>query len=334
MPMATVLFGLNRVFFWLHCPNFRSGLRTIPAGSFAMHRQAYLFLTLTTLFWGGNAVAGKLAVGHISPMVLTSARWLLMCIIMLVLGWPRLKADWQAVRNNWLLLSALGFFGFTVFTIALYMALIYTTAINVSIEQAGMPMLIFLLNFLFFRAKASWAQLVGLVLSIVGVVLVACHGEPARLLGLDLNIGDAIMLVGSIVYAGYTVALRFKPAIHWQTLMIVLSGSAFVTSLPFLAAEVAVGAGYVPDTQGWLVLLYVLAFPSILSQIFYVRGVELIGANRAGLFINLVPIFGTLLSIILLGEDFRLYHAIALALVFGGIWLAERGAKHFEAPPS
>lgn len=293
-------------------------------------RQAYLLLTLTALFWGGNAVAGKLAVGHISPMVLTSARWLLMCLIMLALGWPRLKADWRLVRENWLLLSALGFVGFTVFTIALYMALVYTTAINVSIEQAGMPMLIFLLNFLFFRAKASWAQIVGLVLSIGGVVLVACHGEPARLLTLDFNIGDAIMLVGTIVYAAYTVALRFKPAIHWMSLMIALSGTAFVSSLPFLFAETALGLTFVPDTRGWLVLAYVLAFPSLLSQIFYVRGVELIGANRAGLFINMVPIFGTLLSIILLSEDFHLYHAIALGLVFGGIWLAEK----YPASPS
>lgn len=294
-------------------------------------RQAYILLMLTALFWGGNAVAGKLAVGHISPMVLTSARWLLMCLAMLAIGWPRLKADWQAVRNNWLLLSALGFVGFTLFTIALYVALIYTTAINVSIEQAGMPMLIFLLNFLFFRAKASWIQIVGLILSIAGVVLVACHGEPARLLTLDFNIGDAIMLVGVIVYAGYTVALRYKPAIHWKSLMIVLSGSAFVTSLPFLFAENALGATFVPDTQGWLVLAYVLAFPSILAQIFYVRGVELIGANRAGLFINMVPIFGTLLSILLLNERFQLYHALALALVFGGIWLAEANAR--KLPP-
>ena len=91
------------------------------------------------------------------------------------------------------------------------------------------------------------------------------HGEPARLLALDLNVGDAIMLVGSIVYAGYTVALRFKPAIHWQTLMIVLSGSAFLSSLPFLGVEVALGVSHIPDMQGLLVLLYVLAFPSILS---------------------------------------------------------------------
>jgi len=289
-----------------------------------MHRKAYILLLLTTLFWGGNAIAGKLAVGHISPMLLTSARWMLAMLTLLVLGWPRLKSDWPAVRANWLLLSALGAFGFTVFNVGLYTALTYTTAINVSVEQAGMPMLIFLLNFLFFRLKASAMQMVGLILSIVGILLTASHGEPARLLALDLNAGDAIMLASCVVYSAYTVVLRFKPAIHWQSLMIALTASAFVFSIPFALAEFQTGHGIWPDPRGWAILAYVVIGPSILAQIFYIRGIELIGANRAGLFINLVPIFGTLLSILLLGEEFHLYHALALALVFGGIWLSER----------
>jgi drug/metabolite transporter (DMT)-like permease len=105
--------------------------------------------------------------------------------------------------------------------------------------------------------------------------------------------------------------------------MIVLTGAAFLSSLPFAAAEFAWGAGIVPDARGWAVVAYTSIFPSILAQVFYIRGVELIGANRAGLFINLVPIFGTLLSIAILGEEFRAYHALALVLTLGGIWLAE-----------
>jgi len=292
-----------------------------------MNRKAYTFLLLTALFWGGNAIAGKLAIGHISPMMLTSARWLFAFIFMAAIGWSRFRRDWPAIRSSWLLLFLLGMFGFTVFNVALYTALTYTTAINVSVEQAGMPMIIFLLNFLLFRLKASWAQIVGLVMSIGGILLTASHGEPARLLALDLNFGDAIMLAACIVYSAYTVALRFKPAIHWQSLMIVLTGTAFLTSIPFTIGEFRYGSGIFPDRQGWLILLYVVAFPSIVAQIFYIRGVELIGANRAGLFINLVPIFGTFLSIMLLGEAFHVYHAIALALVFSGIWLAETSGR-------
>jgi drug/metabolite transporter (DMT)-like permease len=292
-----------------------------------MTRNAYVLLLLTTLFWGGNAVAGKLAVGHISPMLLTTARWTFALAILYALGSGRLAADWQTVKAHKGLLFALGFCGFTLFNVSLYTALVYTTAINVSIEQAGMPMLIFLFNFLVFRTRVAALQIVGLVLSVAGIALTASHGEPARLLAMDVNIGDAILLGGVIVYSAYTVMLRRKPPIHWLSLMIALTASALVTSLPFTAAEFALGQGIVPDARGLAILVYVIIFPSILSQVFYIRGVELIGANRAGLFINLVPIFGTLLSILVLGEDFHLYHALALALVFGGIWLAEHSGR-------
>ena len=292
-----------------------------------MHRTAYLLLLSTTLFWGGNAVAGKLAVGHVSPMLLTALRWGGALVILAALGWPRLKADWPEVRRNLPLLTALGALGFTGFNIALYTALTHTTAINASIEQAGMPMLIFAINFLLFRLRVTWAQILGFVLSIIGVALTASHGEPARLLALDVNFGDLLMLFGVVVYSAYTVALRFKPAIHWQSLMIVLTAVALVTSLPFVAAEFRLGAGIAPDGLGWAIVAYTILFPSILAQVFYIRGVELIGANRAGLFINLVPIFGTLLSILILREAFHLYHGVAMALVLGGIWLAETSGR-------
>jgi len=292
-----------------------------------MHKTAYSLLLLTTLFWGGNAVAGKLAVGHVSPMLLTTARWGLALVVLLIIGWPRLKADWPKVKRNAVYLIMLGAFGFTIFNVALYSALIYTSAINVSIEQAGIPMLIFVANFLLFRLRATWAQIAGFTISLVGVALTASHGDPARLLALDLNFGDVLMLGAVVAYAGYTVALRFKPAIHWQSLMIALTGGAFVTAMPFTFAEAWSGALILPDALGWAVILYTAIFPSILAQIFYVRGVELIGANRAGLFVNLVPVFGTLMSVLLLGEEFHLYHAIALALVLGGIWLAETSGR-------
>ena len=292
-----------------------------------MHRQAYVLLLLTTLFWGGNAVAGKLAIGHISPLLLNAGRWAIAFAILYFMGRKRLLADWPAIRPKLPLLVALGAFGFTVFNVALYSALNYTSAINASIEQAGIPMLIFMLNFLLFRLRAGIGQIIGFLLSIAGVALTASHGEPARLLDLDINFGDALMVVGVVVYSLYTVALRYRPAIHWQSLMIVLTGAAFISALPFAGLEFAWGAGIVPDSRGWAIVAYTAIFPSILSQIFFIRGVELIGANRAGLFINLVPIFGTLLSILILGEDFRAYHAIALVLTLGGIWLAEASGK-------
>ncbi|MBX3569537.1 MAG: DMT family transporter [Rhizobiaceae bacterium] len=292
-----------------------------------MYRNAYVLLLLTTLFWGGNAVAGKLAVGHVSPMLLTCARWTGACLLLWLIGRRRLADDMATVRAAFPMLAGLGFIGFTIFNVALYAALVHTTAINVSIEQGGIPMLIFLLNFLWFRITVTTLQIAGLIMSIVGVALTASHGNLARLLELDVNLGDAIMLAALVAYSIYTVMLRRKPALHWQSLMIVLTAVGALTSLPFALGEMLLGAVIWPDARGWVILAYVVVFPSVLAQIFYIRGVELIGANRAGLFINLVPIFGTLLSLAILGEAFHAYHAAALALVLGGIALSELSSR-------
>lgn len=296
-----------------------------------MNKTAYTLLLLTTIFWGGNAVAGKLAVGHVSPMLLTAARWGLAAAFLFAIGWRNFVADWPTIKRNAFYLAGLGFFGFTVFNIALYSAVLYTSAINVSIEQAGIPMLIFIANFLLFRQRATWAQIAGFLISLAGVALTAGHGDISRLLTLEVNHGDLLMLAALFAYAGYTVALRVKPRLHWQSLMIALTASAFLTSLPFALVEFSAGAAILPDARGWGVILYTAIFPSILAQAFYVKGVELIGANRAGLFVNLVPVFGTLGSVLVLGEAFHAYHAIALALVFGGIWLAETSGRKAAA---
>ncbi|MES0153843.1 DMT family transporter [Mesorhizobium sp. M0018] len=296
-----------------------------------MHRAAYLFLLFTTLLWGGNSVAGKLAVGHISPMTLVFLRWLLAVLILLPIGWGTLRQDWPVVRRHWLLLGGLGACGFAFFNAIFYTALNYTTAINVSIEQAAIPIVIIIANFVLFRLRVNRVQIAGVVLTIIGVAVTASHGDLRQLLKLDLNFGDAIMLVAVLCYSFYSVGLRLKPIIRWQSLMLALSVAALVTSLPFFLWEIAAGKVIVPDARGWAVAFYTAIGASVISQIFYIRGNELIGANRAGLFINLVPIFGTLLSVLIVGETFQLYQALALALVLGGISLAEYSGRKMAA---
>jgi drug/metabolite transporter (DMT)-like permease len=287
---------------------------------------AYVLLLLTTLFWGANVVAGKLSLGHISPMFLTTIRWAIALVVLSLIGWPRLRADWYVVRRNAIYLGSLGAVGFAVFNIAVYSAVRFTSGINVSVEQGAVPMLIFLANFLVFRLHITWPQVLGLVLSSAGILLVASHGDPGRILALEFNIGDAIMVAAGAAYARYAVALRNKPTMHWQSLMIAMSAGALLASIPFTAAEIAMGAVVYPDSVGWAVIFFTAIFPSVIAQAFFVKGVELIGANRAGLFINLVPIFGTLLSVLVVNESLRPYHGLAMTLVFGGIWLAETKA--------
>ncbi len=296
-----------------------------------MARTAYILLTFTALFWGGNAVAGKLAVGHISPVMLTSLRWLVAFLVMLAIGHRNFRNDLPVLRANALKLFLYGAGGFAGFNIILYSGLQYTTAINATIVQAGMPMLVILANFALFAIRVSPLQIVGFFLTLAGIGLTAGHGDIARVFQLDLNRGDAILLIAVLLYAAYTVALRFKPQVHWQSFMIALTFSAFLATVPFLGWEVASGTAHLPDMLGLAAGAYTAIFPSILSQVFYIRGNEILGANRAGLFINVVPIFGTGLSILILGEAFQPFHAAALLFVFSGIAISEMGGRRLAA---
>lgn len=292
-----------------------------------MHRTAYLLLSLTALFWGGNSVAGRMAVGELSPMLFVAARWGLAFVLLLAIGWRELLSDWTALRNRAPWLIAMAFFGFTLFNVCLYGALHFTTAVNSSVVQAAMPAFVFAASYVWRRQTTSPAQIVGFMVTLVGVAVIASGGSLAALMSLSVNPGDALVIFAIAVYGLYTVALRDKPATHWKSLMIALSGLSFATALPFAVAEWAAGASLGPTPKGWAILAYAAIFPSILSQVFWIRGNELIGANRAGLFINLVPVFGTALAILILGERLAPFHILALALVMGGIAIAEKGKK-------
>ncbi|HEU0230632.1 MAG TPA: DMT family transporter [Burkholderiaceae bacterium] len=292
--------------------------------------KAYVLLALTTLFWAGNSIAGKLAVGHVSPMILVTARWASVMAVLYVFGKRRIATDWPTIRPRLFHLLLLGALGFTVFSVALYYALVYTTAINASILQGGMPLFVFAASFVLFSSRIGVEQAVGFVLSFVGVVVIAMRGEWARLIGLDINFGDALMLVAIIAYGVYTAMLRSKPRVHWASLMFILCLGATLASLPMLVFEAARGQTIFPDMRGWGVILYIVIFPSLVGQVLYIQAVELIGANRAGLFINLLPVWGAFLAVAILGEQFHVYHAVALVMILVGIGLAEYGGRRLS----
>ncbi|MBO3761966.1 DMT family transporter [Ciceribacter sp. L1K23] len=290
-----------------------------------MSAKAYLYLVVTTFLWGGNTAFGKMAVGHVSPMMLNLSRWGIAFMLITAISVPQLRRDWPEIRRNWLLLLAYGAIGYTAFNGFLYSALKYTSAVNGAIEQGGIPVLIFIINFIFFRIPVSAIQILGFLISFVGVALTASHGDLATLLTLTLNYGDALLLLAVLAYSLYTVALRWRPQIHWRSLM---AGSAFgatLAALPLVFWEAETGNLILPDTLGLAIIAYAALLPSLVSQILYVKGVEVIGANRAGLFVNLVPVFGTLLSILVVGESLQLFHVVAMVLVLGGIAIAEWG---------
>jgi drug/metabolite transporter (DMT)-like permease len=286
--------------------------------------RAYVLLILTTLMWGGNAIAGRLAVGEISPMVLTCLRWVFVVAVMIPLVGRQVVAEWAKIRARWVFTILMGAFGFTAFNGLFYAAAHHTTAVNLTIFQGAIPVLVLLGTVLFFGARVIPLQILGMIVTILGVVLVSVKADLEILKTLSLNIGDVWMLVACLFYAGYTLGLRHRPAMPGLVFFAAMAAVAFVSSLPLIGLEIAQGTAQFPTPTGWLILLYVAIMPSLLSQIFFMRGVELIGPARAGLFVNLVPVFGALLAVLLLGEPFAYYHALGLVLVLGGIWLAEQ----------
>jgi len=286
--------------------------------------NAIFLLMATTLLWGGNTVAGRLAAGEVSPMVVVFLRWIIVASLMLPALWPRIRTEWPVIRPYFPYMVLMATFGFVGFNTLFYVAAAQTTAVNLGIIQGSMPVLVLIGSLLAFGLKVRWLQVAGILTTLAGVTLMAAQGNVDVLLSLAVNPGDGIMLFACVLYSGYTLALRNRPHVSGLVFFAVLASISVFASLPGLAYEMATGTTQWPDFNGWLVVLYIALGPSCLSQILFMRGVELIGPARAGVFINLVPIFAAILAVSILGEPFKWYHGLALVLVLGGIWLSER----------
>jgi len=296
-----------------------------PAAQRKAEWRAYLLLAMTALCWGGNAVFGRLAVGEISPMVLVSLRWLGALSLMLVFASGHIRRDWTLLRANWVFLSAMGALGFACFNALFYISAHSTTAVNIGIIQGSIPVFVIIGVFVVYRTKVTLLQSVGVLVTLLGVTVVGAGGNLANLASMAVNHGDLLMVAACALYAGYTVGLRKRPAVSALGLFTILAASAFVASLPLVAIEASLGQLQWPTTTGWIIVLLVTLFPSFLAQVFFIQGVELIGPSRAGVFVNLVPVFASILAVVFLRENFELFHAVALGLVLGGIWISERG---------
>ena len=301
---------------------------TIPRA--ALLRSAWtnpiLLLVLTTLIWAGHSIVGRLAVGQIGPMTLTCMRWAVALVPILIAARPSLRRDWPILRARWLYLATMGAAGYTAFVALFYVAAHRTGALNLSIIQGAIPALVLLGARLFLGLRFTALQALGATITMLGVAAIAAEGDPARLLALAFNSGDVMMVGAAVLYAGYTVGLRERPNVSGLSMLAAMAIAAFITSVPLMIWEVASGGFVWPTAAGLLALAYVALGPAFAAQIFFMRGVELIGPGRAGVFVNLVPVFGAIMAVVLLGEPFAAYHVVALVLVVGGIAIAQRGS--------
>jgi len=286
--------------------------------------QPYLLLSLTSLFWAGNTVLGRFIAGHVPPITLAFIRWGGAFAILLPFAAAHLARDWPVIRKQIGVLSVLAFTGFSVYNTLAYYGLQYTTAINGLLLQSVAPLFVAMWTFALFGEKLTLRQAGGICVSLSGVLVIVCHGSLAVLLGIEFNRGDVCFLIALVIYGFYAAFLRKRPAIHPFSFLAVGMGGGALFLLPAVVWEIAGGRTMIFDAESVASFAFICIFPSLLGYLFLNRGIELIGANRAAPFIHLVPVFGSVLAILLLGERFELYHAIGYGLVFSGITIATK----------
>ena len=287
----------------------------------------HFLLTLTSIFWAFNTIAGRAAVGEVSPLLIVSVRWLFVSIILSYLCKNQLKEIWKILSQKikWLIL--MGLFGFTGFNSAYYIAAHHTIAINLGLVQGTMPAFIIIIAWVWLKDKINLTQFLGVLITFIAVLIVVSAGNLTILLNLELNKGDIVMIFACTLYAVYAVGLRKKPQIGALPLLTFFAYVAFVGSLPGLIYETYSNQLILPGLKGCIILGVIIIFPSFLAQIFFMKGVEKIGPARSGLYTNLVPVFSSILAVFLLGESFQFYHFLSLSMIFAGIYLFENKNK-------
>ncbi len=286
--------------------------------------QPYLLLSLTSLFWSGNVVLGRFIAGHIPPITLSFIRWAGACVILLPFAARPLAHDWPIIRKRAGLMALLALTGFSAYNTMAYYGLQYTSAINGLLLQSVAPLFVALWSFVLFRDRLTLRQACGICISLSGVLVIVCRGSLDVLFAIAFNRGDMWFVIALLIYAFYAAMLRVRPPMHPMSFLAVGMGGGAVFLAPAMLLEIASGRTMVFDITSLVSIAYVCVFPSLLGYLFLNRGIELVGANRSAPFIHLVPVFGSVLAIVFLGERFEVYHAVGYALVFAGITIATK----------
>jgi drug/metabolite transporter (DMT)-like permease len=285
---------------------------------------AYLLLTLTVLFWAGNAVLARLLHADIGPVSLAFGRWALATLLLLPLAWPHLRRQRRELLRAWPVVAVLALLGVSSFNTLLYQAAHTTSSNNIALIQTVMPAMIVLLAGLLFGERVTGIAVLGVCLSMLGAMLVVFRGDLQVLMQWQFTPGDLWMLLATFVYALYSVLLRRRPAVHPLALLAATFLVGSLALLPLSAWELRHHGPPVPSGILLGGLVYLAVFPSILSYLFWNRGVALVGASRAGFFICLIPVFTAALAAGLLDERLAWFHLVGLALIVSGFVVFQR----------
>jgi drug/metabolite transporter (DMT)-like permease len=293
-----------------------------PAKRGWLHDNPYLLLALAALFWSGNHIVGRAIGGEVPPIGISTVRWLLPTIALGFLAFPYIRRDWPVIRAHWGILLWLGIVGGALFTAGQYIGLQYTTALNVSVLNSLVPVLIIATGGIIFRDRVTAIQFGGILMSSVGVLVVIARGQLSNLQHLLFNWGDIIIVFNMMVFAVYAVYLRKRPLIHWLSFIFVFGAVSTLATLPFMIWEMAAGTTFKLTWLTVFAIAYVSIFPSLLAFAAWNRGVQLIGANRSGPFVHLVPVYTAILGSALLNEHLSTFHIFGFALIIAGVGIA------------
>lgn len=289
-------------------------------------QSAWTLLILANLFWAGNIVLGRGVAGQVPPITLAWWRWTGAFVVAFAFAWPHLRRDFPILLRHWKLMLLLAATGIASYNTMSYIGLTSTTALNVLLLQSALPLIIIVWAFALFAERPSPRQAAGVAISLGGVAAIAAHGSLQALASLQLNRGDVWIMVAMAIYGVYAVMLRRRPAVHPLSFLVAAMGLGSCMILPFMLWELAQGATVEGGLPSWLAIAYTAIFPSFIAYLFFNRGVELVGSALAGQSMHLMPLFGSILAVLFLGEAFHPFHAAGIALIATGILLASVGS--------
>lgn len=298
-----------------------TGRQSLARGLFG---NAYLVLALASLSWSGNHIMGRAIAGQVPPVAIATLRWLLAAAVL----WPfvrhQVARDWPLARKQPGIIVFLALIGGALFGTLQFVGLQYTTALNVSVMNSLTPVLIVIASAVMFADRMGRLQLVGIGVSLAGVLVIITRLDLSVISGLAFNRGDLIILLNQAIWAVYAACLRLRPPIQSLSFMFLFSLISGVAMLPVFAWETTTGYVLQPTLLTFAAIAFVTLFSTIGGFALWTRGVELIGPNRSGVFLHLIPVYSALLTGVLLGEPLMGYHVLGFALILAGVWFAAR----------
>ena len=291
--------------------------------------KAYIMLVCATLFWAGNFMVGKYAfLVEIPPLTLVFYRWLLVWIILLPFTFKEIIKYKDTILNNLPLLFFLGFTSVGLFNSFTYLSLIHTQVINSTLFNTAIPAVIILLCFLFKIEKTNKFQILGLVISVLGILSIITKLDIKIFLSLNFNKGDIIMIGGVITWGVYSTLLKKKKfTLPLLTLVHVICTFGLICVFPQFFYEFSQGQFIEFNTNLFYILIFLALFPSIGSYYCWAGAVSIIGANRVGIFLSLIPLFSTIMAISFYKEQFQFFHLIGAILIILGLFLSNKEIK-------